>query len=461
VLSSPIIDLAIGLTFVFGVTAALASFITELISRLLGLRSAYLLSGLRELVDGGEEANLGNAKADYDKMTTIMKAAAGPATKPPDNEPSPPPDNEPPSPPPDNKPSPPPDDKPPSMTAALLGGPILRNQGIAGSFYSRNITLERSRGTGRLPKMTPGPQPAPDPQAPPGPRPARGPNFVKLRTQLRSLPSYISAESFAEAVIDLVVPNATGQTTMDVIQKQVDAMPDLPLKPQLQALVKEASGDVIRFHASVEKWYDDHMDRVSGWYKRHVAKITLAAGAIIIVLLNLNVLTIGRTLYTENAVSAAVSNVAAKTTSCSSADQSCLANLDSQLSAAAASGLPVGWGTVRACTQKGVVCGWWERRGILSPFGGDGSQAAQVLLVLLGFLIMIISLVPGAQFWFGLLTKLNTLRTTGPPPASAPSNPVSLTVVPSAVASPPAVAAVAAAAPSAAPVEQQPPPGAG
>jgi hypothetical protein len=157
-----------------------------------------------------------------------------------------------------------------------------------------------------------------------------------------------------------------------------------------------------------------------------------------VVILNLNALTIGRTLYTENAVSAAVSTVAAKTTSCSSADQSCLANLDSELSAAAASGLPVGWGTVRACTQKGVVCGWWERRGILSPFGGDGSQAAQVLLVLLGFLIMIFALLPGAQFWFGLLTKLNTLRATGPPPASAASNPVSLTVVSPAVAAAPA-----------------------
>jgi hypothetical protein len=83
------------------------------------------------------------------------------------------------------------------------------------------------------------------------------------------------------------------------------------------------------------------------------------------------------------------------------------------------------------------------------------------VLVLVGFVIMIISLVPGAQFWFGLLTKLNTLRTTGPPPASAPSNPVSLTVVSPPVASPSAVAAVTAAAPSPAPLEQQPPPEAG
>ena len=51
--SSGIIDLAIGLAFVFGVTAALASMITELVSRFLGLRGAYLLAGLRELLDSG------------------------------------------------------------------------------------------------------------------------------------------------------------------------------------------------------------------------------------------------------------------------------------------------------------------------------------------------------------------------------------------------------------------------
>ena len=54
------------------------------------------------------------------------------------------------------------------------------------------------------------------------------------------------------------------------------------------------------------------MDRVSGWYKRHVAKITLVVGAILVLLLNINTLTIGRTLYTDSIVSSAVSTAAAK-----------------------------------------------------------------------------------------------------------------------------------------------------
>jgi hypothetical protein len=396
VLSSPVIDLAIGLTFVFAVTAALASLLTEFIARFLGLRGAYLLSGLRELVDSGEKATvLTNAATDYKTMQTLIKGPPYANDKALDDQApvagqAPPVDPE------------PADPKPatPSVTAALLGGPILGNQGVVGQIVGRNLTLNKTAGQrdGSLATITS--------------------QSGTKRSQLRSLPSYISSRSFADAVIDLVVPDAQGQTTLDTIQKNIQELPD-PFKTSLGALAKNANGDVSKFRTSVEQWYDDHMDRVSGWYKRRTAWITLVVGAIVIVLLNLNALSIGRTLYTENAVSAAVSSVAAKTTPCTTVSQDCLSTLDGDLSAAASSGLPVGWGTVRACKEQGVHCGWWQQRGILSPSGSAGSQAAQVLLVLLGFLIMIVALLPGAQFWFGLLSKLGTLRSTGPKPATS------------------------------------------
>jgi hypothetical protein len=193
-----------------------------------------------------------------------------------------------------------------------------------------------------------------------------------------------------------------------------------PLKLSLEVLAKNAGDDVGRFRASVEQWYDDHMDRVSGWYKRHVATITLVAGAVLIVLLNVNALAIGRTLYTESTVSTAISNVAAKVTSCPATEsqQDCLANLQARLSAAAMAGLPIGWGTVRDCTQPGARCNWLDQRGIFSRHGDSGWQ---LVLVFIGFLIMIIALVPGARFWFGLLSGLGALRATGPKPATAGS----------------------------------------
>jgi len=93
----------------------------------------------------------------------------------------------------------------------------------------------------------------------------------------------------------------------------------------------------------------------------------------------------------------------------------CLGNLESQLTAAAQAGLPLGWGTPAACAGPDAHCNWLEQRGITSP---HGNPVWEIILVLLGFLITIAAVAPGAQFWFGLLVKLGALRATGPPPSS-------------------------------------------
>ena len=371
--SSAIIDLAIGLTFVFGVTAALSSALTELIARLIGLRGAYLLTGLRELVDNsGTAVVLGDAADDYAKTRELMGNPEGP--------------------------------KPTSMTSALLGSPILRSQGMVGQVFSRKLTVKpASSTTGRLPKMG-----------------AEGGTGSKW-SALRSLPAYISAQSFAEAVIDLVIPNAAGDTLMDTVETNIEDLPESALKASLLPLAVNANKDLGKFRSAVERWYDDHMDRVSGWYKRYTAVITLVIGGLLVLLLNINTLTIARTLYAQSAVNQAVSTVAAKAVNCPSGQsgQTCLTTLEEQLASAATAGLPIGWGTVRDCQVPGVKCGWWEKRGIISR---HGSSVAQVLVVLAGFVITIIALVPGARFWFGLLSKLGTLRSSGPKPAPASSS---------------------------------------
>jgi hypothetical protein len=256
----------------------------------------------------------------------------------------------------------------------------------------------------------------------------------ETRTLRRSLPSYIPARSFAEAVIELVVPNEAGQTTMNTVQHYIGQLPDSmgPMRASLDALAADAAGDITRFRTSVEHWYDDHMDRVSGWYKRHVTRITFAVGAILVLLFNINTISIGRALYSDSAVRSAVSTVAAKGTNCPAPNSSpspsaspgegqgglnCLGNLETQLSAAAQAGLPLGWGTAADCTGPNAHCNWWDQRGILSR---HGNSAWQFILVLLGFVITIAAIAPGAQFWFGLLTKVGSLRSSGPPPA-APS----------------------------------------
>src|SRR5215472_11743320 len=73
-LGSGIIDVAIGLAFIFGVTAALSSVFTELIARFLGLRGAYLLGGLRELLDGtGSQTALSDAIRNYQEVKGLVE----------------------------------------------------------------------------------------------------------------------------------------------------------------------------------------------------------------------------------------------------------------------------------------------------------------------------------------------------------------------------------------------------
>jgi hypothetical protein len=358
---------------------------TELIARFLGLRGAYLLLGLRELLDSKDAIiNLSDAKIDFDKMTTLMKNAPAGAPRPAAAGSGP--------------------DDPGSATGALLGSPILRSQGMTGQIFTRQLTLDKAgnnkNNRSPLPKST-------------------GKGTWSLR---RSLPSYIPARSFAEALIDMIVPGTAGQTTMNTIQHYISQMPDSmsTLRTSLQALATNAGGDITIFRTSVEHWYDDHMDRVSGWYKRHVAKFTLAVGAILVLLLNINTITVGRALYSDSVIRSAVGTVAAKGASCPAGQSqpTCLASLQSQLAAAAQAGLPVGWGTVSDCAAPNTHCNWLDQRGILSRRGGSGWQ---LTLVLIGFLITIAALTPGAQFWFGLLTKLGSLRASGPPPAAPAS----------------------------------------
>ena len=443
-LGSGIIDVAIGLAFVFGVTAALSSVFTELIARFLGLRGAFLLSGLRELLDGtggqtpgtGGQTALKDVIKNYDAMKGLMQpparaktaaakpaapattaaaaAPAAPATTAAAATPAadataaaaaaPAADATP------ATPATPgaaakeaaaaEEPATRSATGALLGSPILRSQGMTGVITTRDLTLQPGKA-GRPAQMT-----------------SSAGKWAQWRDR-RSLPAYISAESISEAVIDLLVPNSAGETTMTEIQKGIKALPDwMPtFKGSLQALANNAGKDINLFRTSVENWYDDHMSRVSGWYKRHVAWFTIVIGAILVLLLNINALTIGRTLYSNSVVRTAVSSVAVKTTSCPAGEstQKCLGDLQAQLSAATQAGLPIGWAAVADCAAPNIHCNWLDQRGILSRHGGS---AWQVVLVLVGFLITVIALTPGARFWFDLLGKLGSLRSTGPKPAS-------------------------------------------
>ena len=407
--NSGILELAIGLVIVFGATAALTATATEAVVRLCGLRGAFLLRGLYELLDGSQRSTvLGPVVQSYRQVTGLITAKRARAAA--DAEP-------------DNKQlqdaaltaeaaqaklvqasdrgsALAPDSRSVglSATSALLGSPILRSRGRA----SQGAELRPPREPGRLPDLIGwwlprNPSGLPSKLIRPGSR---------LWRQCRSLPPYIHAESFAGAVMDLLMPDATEEVTMATVRQNVNALPDemTTLKLSLQALVKNAANDVSVFRTSVAGWFDHQMDHVSREYKRHITKIVLVAGAIFVVLFNINAIAIGLYLYSDFPVDSAVISAATNNTSCSEVPLAqCVLHIRDELSNVSQLGLPVAWATVPDCTEIGAQCNWWDRHGILSR---HGNSIWQLTLCVIGLLLTVVAILPGARFWFNLLTRL-------------------------------------------------------
>ena len=279
-----IVDLAVGLAFVLGFAAGISCALTEITTRFLGMRGACLLRGIYQLVDGddGTSTDLARAQEDYAVLRTALRheparqTGAGPPLAAGARAPA-----------------------SPSTTGALLGSPILRSQGMTGQISGRRLTLKPARQEGRLAVL----------QA----------SSARARwRESRSLPSYIPARSFAVAVIDLLVPDPARPVAMSTIRRSIDALPASMSKfrRSLGTLAKSAGGDVGRFRDLVERWYDDQMERVSGRYGRRVSAITLVIAVLLVLSFNINVVTLGRALYGDAIVQAAVSTAAANGTSC-------------------------------------------------------------------------------------------------------------------------------------------------
>ncbi len=124
-------------------------------------------------------------------------------------------------------------------------------------------------------------------------------------------PSYIPSKRFAQALIDVVGrqspssgdpqgASSDGAATARPSPAEALAdLPDGPAKDALTALARSAGEDWAAFEDQVAGWFDDAMDRVSGWYKRRVQKFMIVIGLGLAVAFNVNVAQVAETLWKE------------------------------------------------------------------------------------------------------------------------------------------------------------------
>jgi hypothetical protein len=209
-------------------------------------------------------------------------------------------------------------------------------------------------------------------------------------------PSYLSARNFSLALIDVLAKQGEQcSETKDTLAKVSAGVEEIGQEApqaatQLQALLAESdAGSLVRFRKSAEDWFDDAMDRVSGWYKRRSQIVAIVAALIVAVGLKADAVRIGEQLANEPAVRAAVVAKAEEAADSEKDPKAAGQSVDDAVTELDALKLPILW---------------------------DKDNDDVDLTVIIGLLITTVALSLGAPFWFDALSKLAHLRTSGKKP---------------------------------------------
>ena len=245
-------------------------------------------------------------------------------------------------------------------------------------------------------------------------------------------PSYIPARLFRAAVEDILVPGspAAGPRSLQGIRASLGTLPASDMKVALLAFTSEAGGDIDAWRSSVEHWFDDSMERVTGWYKRRVQLFLLGIGVVLAVALNADSFSIANRLTHSPEVRAFVVAAAerlAKETPAPGRDLPCPSATPASPAASPcpAADFAAMRTTLAQLDDLQLPIGWtkdpWTELNDLWRQGG----VPAVLERIFGLLVTAIAVSFGAPFWFDLLGKLVSLRSTGrkPPTAQAEAAP--------------------------------------
>src|SRR5215469_4607106 len=195
-------------------------------------------------------------------------------------------------------------------------------------------------------------------------------------------PSYIPADIFATALV-----------STDVVQAYKNTPPPAssPVPRTLELVMKNAGNNTAQELVNIEKWYSSTMDRVSGWYKRKVQLIIFALGLVISVGLNIDTISFAANLSNNSFLRASIVSAA-------------------QGAAATQSGAGFA-GLQRIIEQIHPVAGW-SASTLPADFWGW-------VVKIVGLLATTFAVSLGAPFWFDVLNKFISFRSSGPPPQTS------------------------------------------
>ncbi len=135
---------------------------------------------------------------------------------------------------------------------------------------------------------------------------------------LYNKPAYLTASAFSDILFDVLSNRQSkldaAPILMDTIKKfvkdKINNNDDL--KSILNIYIEQANGDVQKFKLLLEDWFDDSMNRVSGWYKRQATKILFLIGIILAFAFNVSTIEIVHKLSVNKDLREATAQVATR-----------------------------------------------------------------------------------------------------------------------------------------------------
>lgn len=219
-------------------------------------------------------------------------------------------------------------------------------------------------------------------------------------------PSYMSAETFQSILFDIILRGEG----YDKLKDRIDQLPDDDLRNVLNQLLREANNELDVFKLEVQNWYNNVMDRASGWYKRFTQQILIGVGLTIAFIFNADTIAIYNRLESNPGTLSEIVEMAESYVNTRE-------NVDG-----------LGAGTDRSFQENvarlDALIGN-EIESVRSPLGLGWSDVDfstynvyDYLLKFLGFLLTALAVSLGAPFWFDLLRKFVNIRSAGDKPTA-------------------------------------------
>jgi len=189
---------------------------------------------------------------------------------------------------------------------------------------------------------------------------------------------------------------------------------------------------ILIVRTNIENWFNNAMDRLSGWYKRKAQLTAFLIGLLLAILFNVDSITIATSLWREptlrqalvqNADAFLQNNETAPSADTNQSGATIVKNLQQELEALT---IPFGWETEAHSLQPGETCQiipisagaiWGVRSGdVCKKISNLPSDSTAWMGKVAGILITAMAAAQGAPFWFDILKKLVNVRISGPKP---------------------------------------------